>query len=81
MVPRAPACWYNPQGYDVRDRRLYINQEEAQKVKHIFERYLELGTVRYLKKDLSEREIVSATKLPKGGDTPPGLDEGRANLE
>jgi DNA invertase Pin-like site-specific DNA recombinase len=33
----------NPLGYDVRDRRLYVNQVEAQKVKHIFERYLELA--------------------------------------
>ena len=30
-------------GYEVRDRRLHVNAGEAQIVKYIFERYLELG--------------------------------------
>ena len=46
-----------PTGYDVRERKLVINHEEAQKVRHIFERYLELGSVRRLKKDLDERGL------------------------
>jgi len=39
-------------GYDVRDRRMLINPAEAEKVKHIYERYLELGCVRQLSKEL-----------------------------
>src|SRR5207248_9779979 len=38
-----------PLGYDVRERKLAVNREEARTVKHIFERYLELGGVRELK--------------------------------
>jgi site-specific DNA recombinase len=70
----------NPLGYDVRDRRLHVNQEEAQKVKHIFERYLELGTVRELKRDLSIREIVSATKVSKTGNARGGKPFSRGAL-
>src|SRR5271155_1486208 len=43
---------YVPLGYDVRDRRLVVNRSEAATVKHIYERYLELGSVRLLKGDL-----------------------------
>ena len=48
-----------PLGYDVRDRRLVVNRPEAVTVKHIYERYLELGSVRLLRNDLKCREIVS----------------------
>jgi hypothetical protein len=48
-------------GYDVRERKLVINQDEARAVREIFERYLELGSVRELKNDLDQRGIVSAS--------------------
>ena len=32
-------------GYDVNDRHLVVNRAEAATVKHIYERYLELGSV------------------------------------
>ena len=35
-----------PLGYDVRERRLVVNPAEAEMVRHIFGRYLELGSVR-----------------------------------
>src|ERR1700736_4358753 len=35
-----------PLGYDVIDRRLMVNQSEAERVRGIFRRYLELGSVR-----------------------------------
>jgi DNA invertase Pin-like site-specific DNA recombinase len=35
-----------PLGYDVRDSRLIVNPAEAEMVRHIFGRYLELGSVR-----------------------------------
>ena len=37
-----------PLGYDVIDRRLEVNQLEAQKILEIFRRYRELGPVRLL---------------------------------
>ena len=39
-------------GYDVKDRRLVINEAEAKTVRHIFQRYTELKSVRLLKADL-----------------------------
>src|ERR1700733_11958214 len=38
-----------PLGYDVEHRKLVVNQEEAKTVKLIYQRYLELGSVRRLK--------------------------------
>ncbi len=57
-----------PLGYEVRDRRLMINTEEAQTVRYIFERYLELGTVRKMVRDLAERGFVSAIRVSKSGN-------------
>jgi site-specific DNA recombinase len=34
-----------PLGYDVKDRKLVVNEAEAEVVRHIFRRYLQLGTV------------------------------------
>ena len=56
-----------PLGYDVRDRRLVVNRAEATTVKHIYERYLELGSVRLLRNDLKRREIVSKVRVSKSG--------------
>jgi site-specific DNA recombinase len=56
-----------PLGYDVRERRLVVNPAEANTVTHIFERYLELGCVRQLSKELDERGIVSKVRISKKG--------------
>src|ERR1700693_5806905 len=44
-----------PLGYDVRERRLVINPAEARTVRYIYERYLELGGVRQLSRELADR--------------------------
>jgi site-specific DNA recombinase len=69
-----------PFGYEVRDRRLLVNPDEAPKVKHIFDRYLELGTVRELKKDLATQGLVSATRMSKSGNTRGGTAFSRGAL-
>ena len=69
-----------PLGYEVRDRRLLVNPDEAPKVKHIFDRYLELGTVRELKKDLATQGLVSATRVSKSGNTRGGTAFSRGAL-
>jgi site-specific DNA recombinase len=48
-----------PLGYDVRDRKLVVNQEEARTVLHIFGRYVELRSVRALKVELDAAGIRS----------------------
>ena len=61
-----------PLGYDVRERRFVVNQDEAETVRHIFERYLELGCVRLLKEDLDRRGIVSKIRVSKAARYPGG---------
>ena len=56
-----------PLGYDVRERRLVINPAEAGTVRYIYGRYLELGCVRQLSRELAERGIVSKVRISKKG--------------
>lgn len=55
---KAKGMWMGgmpPLGYDARERKLQINAAEAAVVRHIFERYLTLGSTRVLAEEL-ERE-------------------------
>ena len=54
-------------GYDVKDRKLVVNEAEAATVRHIFQRYLELGTVRSLQADLHAGGIVSKRRTASDG--------------
>jgi site-specific DNA recombinase len=56
-----------PMGYKVRERKLVVNHGQARTVRQIFERYLELGSVRLLRRDLDQRGIVSGIKTSKNG--------------
>jgi hypothetical protein len=48
-----------PLGYQVIDRKLMIEPKEAATVRMIFERYLALGSVRTLIKELSDKGVVT----------------------
>ena len=67
-------------GYDVRERRLVVNPTEAATVRQIFERYLELGSVRLLKGDLDRRGIVSKIRVSKSGTRSGGRSFSRGAL-
>jgi site-specific DNA recombinase len=57
-----------PLGYDARDKKLVINKTEAETVRTIFRRYLELQSFSKLVADLDRRSIVTKqrnTKLAK----------------
>src|SRR5215510_6336743 len=54
-------------GYDVKDRRLVVNNTEAETVRHIFRRYTELKSVRELKEDLDAAGIVSKVRTACDG--------------
>ena len=47
-----------PLGYDVADRKLVVNEEEAKRVCHIFERYIELGAVSKLRDELRRNRVL-----------------------
>src|SRR5467141_2883849 len=55
-----------PLGYEMKDGKIAIVEEEAELVRSIFRRYLELGSVNELLRDLKER-----TSEPKADCSPP----------
>jgi site-specific DNA recombinase len=69
-----------PMGYEVRDRKLVLNDDGARIVKHIFERYLKLGNVRALRNDLEARGFVSEVKVSKKGNRHGGQPFSRGAL-
>jgi len=56
-----------PLGYEVQNRKLVINKEEAQTVLHIFWRYVELRSVRALKVELDAADIRSKRRTLADG--------------
>jgi len=56
-----------PLGYDVEDRKLVINEREADTVRHIFRRYVALKSVCALKEELDATGIVSKVHKRRGG--------------
>jgi len=56
-----------PLGYEMKDGKIAIIEEEAELVRSIFRRYLELGSVNELLRDLRDRNIRT-----KPGGSPRG---------
>ncbi len=67
-----------PLGYDVRDRKLIINEPEASTVQLIFKRYAELGSVALLRADVVR--IVSKRREGAGGELAGGQHFSRGAL-
>jgi DNA invertase Pin-like site-specific DNA recombinase len=55
-----------PLGYDARDKKLVINENEAKTVRTIFERYVALKSVPRLIEELDRKGIVTKTHQIKG---------------
>jgi DNA invertase Pin-like site-specific DNA recombinase len=56
-----------PLGYDIRDKKLVVNEAEAETVGTIYRLYTEFGSVRALKEALDSRGIVSKARIDKHG--------------
>jgi site-specific DNA recombinase len=54
-------------GYDVKDGKLIVNDEEARTVLHIFRRYVQLRSVRVLQAELEEAGIRSKRRVLADG--------------
>lgn len=63
-----------PLGYDVDDRKLHIVEAEADTVRMIFNRYLELGSVPALAKELAKKGIRSKRWISRRGNTRGGIN-------
>src|SRR6195952_1904956 len=69
-----------PLGYEMKDGKIIIVEEEAELVRSIFRRYLELGSVNELLRDLRERNIRTKTRKLSTGTTRGGIPFGRGTL-
>ena len=56
-----------PIGYDLGDRRLIVNPHEAEQVRYIFQRYLELGSLGGLAKDLHRQDVRTKRWTARNG--------------
>ena len=80
---KAKGMWMGglpPFGYDPVDRKLVVNPGEADVVRHIFKRYLELGSVMALQVDLDRRQVRSKVWVTRKGLQLGGGRFGRGQL-
>ena len=64
---RARGMWmggHPPLGYDVKDRKLVVNEAEAATVRMIFERFLKLGSATVLVRELTTERVTSKRGKP-----------------
>ena len=67
---KAKGMWMGgnvPLGYDVKERKLIVNDAEAETVRQIFRCYAELGSVRVLGHELDRLGVVSKRRAGAGG--------------
>jgi len=67
---KAKGMWMGgnpPLGYEVKDRKLVVIDAEAQTVRHIFQRYAELGNGRLLMRELDQSGIRTKQYRTRGG--------------
>ena len=69
-----------PLGYDLKDRKLIVNLEEADRVREIFRLYLELGCVAKLKTHLDRKNITSKVRISTAGNKSGGASYSRGSL-
>jgi DNA invertase Pin-like site-specific DNA recombinase len=69
-----------PLGYDMKDGKITVVKNEAEQVRLIFRRYLELSGVNALVRDLKERNIRTKTRLLATGGTRGGIPFERGTL-
>lgn len=58
-----------PLGYSLVDKALVVNEPEAALVRHIFERYCQLGCVQALKEELDQANTRGRSRLQRDGAT------------
>ena len=69
-----------PFGYDTKDRKITVNEAEADRVRTIFRSYLKLGSLNLLMADLRKRGIVTKVRTLKTGETVGGIPFTRGPL-
>src|SRR4051812_10105653 len=62
-----------PMGYDTKDRKISVNEAEAEQVRTIFRGYLRVGSLNSLMADLRARRIFSKPRTLKSGERVGGI--------
>jgi DNA invertase Pin-like site-specific DNA recombinase len=69
-----------PLGYEMKDGKVTVIEEEADRVRLIYRRYLELGGVNALVRDLRDKDIRTKIRLRATGATHGGIPFERGSL-
>jgi site-specific DNA recombinase len=69
-----------PLGYDTKDRKITVNEPEAERVRTIFRSYLRLGSLNLLMAELRKGGIVSKIRKLRTGETVGGIPLTRGPL-
>ena len=69
-----------PLGYDTKDRKITVNETEAECVRTIFRTYLKLGSLNLLMQGLRTKRIVTKIRVLKTGETVGGIPFTRGPL-
>ena len=69
-----------PLGYQAKDRKITVVEEEAKTVRHIFRRYLELGSLNLLLADLRTTGVKTKVRPLSNGRTIGGIPFTRGSL-
>ena len=69
-----------PLGYDVKDRQLIVNPQEAKVVQEIFTQYLSLGSVAALKRYLDQKKLRTKLRTSANGHAFGGRPYSRGGL-
>jgi site-specific DNA recombinase len=69
-----------PLGYDTKDRKISVNEAEAERVRTIFRSYVRLGSMNRLMADLRKRGIVTKVRTLRTGKTVGGIPFTRGPL-
>jgi site-specific DNA recombinase len=69
-----------PLGYDTKDRKITVNEAEADRVRGMFRGYLKLGSLNLLMADLRTQGIVTKVRTLKTGETVGGIPFTRGPL-
>jgi len=69
-----------PLGYQAKDRKITVVADEAKTVRHIFRRYLDLGSLNLLLTDLRKADITTKLRPLSNGRTIGGISFTRGSL-
>src|ERR1700736_1336860 len=69
-----------PLGYNTKDRKITVNEPEAEVVRTIFRRYLKLGSINLLLADLRKSGLATKVRTLRSGEKVGGIPFGRGML-